>query len=85
MKFRIEKTSRTIGNNIKPYPGAYIDVRKQWLFFEEIEWAIDVDSIEELLEIAKSNKKGDGIVIIPPEGIEDRGLPTIEIYDDNRE
>ena len=86
MKFTITRTSGgflpiTNPQDHLPCEGAYIDSCKQsrWDGYYDVTYAIDVESIEDLVTLVKTC--GHHIIL----DIEDEGTPTLEIYDDWRE
>ena len=87
MKFMITRTSdgfHTVSNpqDHLPCEGAYIDSCRpssRWDRYYDVTYAIDVESIEDLVTLVKTC--GHPIIL----DIEDDGTPSLEIYDDWRE
>ena len=85
MKFRIRRTSRSSFSKEKPCEDAYLDKFVPDTnddYFDQSYWAIDIESIEDLLALAEKEKEE--IIVKAPCEYTDN-LPEIEIYDDYRE
>ena len=78
MKFKIEKTSLMFKRDEKPTERAFKEALSNFnnnnVLFEEDEWYIEVNSLEELIALVR--EEGYPIII---------GLNKLEIYDDYRE
>jgi len=84
MRFQITRTSAGYYRKEKPCDGAFVYKRERDTLDDEdrLSWAIEVNSLEELLQIIEKN--GEPIIISGACNYQD-GLPQIEIYDDYRE